>query len=268
MRKIDSSELKQIQIEILSAVDRFCSDNDIQYSMACGTLLGAIRHGGYIPWDDDIDIYMLRKDFNRFEKIFPQCYEGHFELGTLKRCEEWCLPFGKVYDNRTCVVEKRSKAKTPGVNIDVFPIDEVPDDYTEWKQYNRKRISYVLDLRHSLLAFSKMNSVIKNCGVVLYTIRFLLTSSRKLAEKCDKYAQIYNGKGYEMVFETSLGISVKSPFRKSLFDDIIEIDFENRKFKGFRGYDEYLTCAFGDYMTPPPINKRYSEHTINAFWKE
>lgn len=267
MKKIGNSEQRALQIGMLSVVDKFCSQHDIRYSMACGTLLGAIRHGGYIPWDDDIDIYMLREDFNKFEMLFPKCYEGHIELGTLKRNKEWCLPFGKVYDNRTFVVEKRSKAKTPGVNIDIFPIDEVPDDDIEWIQYNRKRESYILDLRHSLLAASKINSVIKNCGALLYAIRFLLTSSRNLAEKCDRYAQIHNGKGYERVFETTLGMSVKSPFKKSLFDELIGIKFEGSEFKGFQGYDEYLTCAYGDYMTLPPLNKRYSEHTIDAFWK-
>lgn len=268
MRKIDQQELLGIQLSILQAVDNFCDKNGIRYSIACGTLLGAIRHGGYIPWDDDIDIYMLREDYNRFEQLFPHCYEGHLELGSLQRDKTWCLPFAKIYDTRTLVIEKRSKSKTPGVNIDVFPIDDVPDDEQAWNYYNSQRRKNVKALHHSLLSFSRMNSFVKNCGVIFYSIRYLFISSRKLAEKCDAYAQVNNDKGYKRVFETSLGMSVNKPFLKSTFDELTDVKFENKNFKAFLRYDEYLTCTYGDYMTPPPVEKRISEHTIEAYWKE
>lgn len=267
MRKIDNHELRDIQLNILQAVDHFCRKNNIRYSLACGTMLGAIRHGGYIPWDDDIDIYMPRADFERFEILFPYQYDKYYDLGSLKRDEEWCLPFGKVYDNRTIVYEKRSKAKTPGVCIDVFPIDEVSDDEEEFKKFNRKRKTYILNLRHSQMCFSDLNSFVKNCGVALYAIRFLFSSPRKLAEKGDRFAQIYNGKGNHRLFETSMGMTVKEPFEKELFDDITDISFENQLFLGFKNYDTYLTHTFGDYMKLPPMEKRVSEHTIDAYWK-
>ena len=267
MLKIEIEELKKIQMDILQAVDRFCYENDIRYSIACGTLLGAVRHGGYIPWDDDIDIYMLRADFEKFERMFPECLDNCYKFGSLGRDKYWCLPFGKVYDVRTFVKEKRTRSNTPGVNIDVFPIDEVPKNYEEWKKFNEIRKSYIRDLRHSQMSFSKMNSIVKNIGVFVYSIKFLFSSPRKLAEKCDRFAQKYNGKGYDDVFETSMGLSVKKAFPKALFDEIEEIKFEDRKFKAFKKYDTYLCATFGDYMKLPPKEKRVSEHTMDAYWR-
>lgn len=267
MRRIELKELKTIQLDILTAIDEFCSSNDIKYSIACGTMLGAVRHGGYIPWDDDIDIYMLREDYNRFETLFPQTLNKYLCLASIKRLSNWTLPFAKVYDNRTLIIEKRSKQSYIGVNIDIFPIDDVPEDEREWNEYNTIRRKKILDLRHKKLRFSLLNSFAKNLGVIAYSLKFLFTSSRSLAVECNQLAQKFNNKGFDRVFENSLGMSVKQPFSKNLFDDIIDIQFEGRYFKGFKNYDEYLTCVFGNYMVLPPSEKRISEHTIDAYWK-
>lgn len=269
MREISLEELKSIQMDILEAVDGFCSEHGIRYSMSCGTMLGAIRHGGYIPWDDDIDIYMLREDYNKFEQCFPENYEGHYSLASLNRMESWVSPFSKVYDNRTETKELRSQSSGIGVNIDIFPIDEVPDDEEEWLSYNKERRAKILDLRHSGMVFSKMNSLIKNCAVLFYRAKFMLVSRKELGRRCERFAQIHNGKGYGRVFETTLGMSVKHPFAKVLFNELEYIPFEDRKFKGFKDHHEFLSCVFGEnYMTPPPMEKRVSEHTMTAYWKE
>ena len=80
MRTIGIEERKQIQTEILDALHTFCQETGIRYSLACGSMLGAIRHKGYIPWDDDIDIYMLREDFERLDALFPDVYQDRFEM--------------------------------------------------------------------------------------------------------------------------------------------------------------------------------------------
>ena len=110
MRKIELEEKKVLQIDILSAVDSFCKKNDIKYSLGYGTLLGAVRHGGYIPWDDDIDIIMLRDDFEKFEKLFPEKLDEKYVFNTLSREKRWHNSFGKVSDSRTLVVERKAHA--------------------------------------------------------------------------------------------------------------------------------------------------------------
>ena len=259
MKEISPEELKQLQLNILDVVDRFCTEHSIKYSMACGTLLGAVRHKGYIPWDDDIDIYMLREDYNKFEELFPEEYLGHFCLGSLKRRNDWTLAFAKVYDNRTFCVEKRSKGVNPGVNIDIFIIDDVPDDDKEWQIYNKKRRSHLIHLRHAGLKVSKINSFVKNCGAIVFSFLYFFTSMHKIALKIDKIAQKNNGRGYHRVFETT--------GRKSLFDELVDMPFENRTYKAFKDYDEYLSSVFGNYMTPPPLDKRVSFHTFDAYWR-
>lgn len=268
MRKIEKEELKQIQLNILDEVDCFCHEHNIRYSMSCGTMLGAIRHGGYIPWDDDIDIYMLREDYDRFEAIFPQIYKDHLAIFSLKRRKDSTYPFIKVYDIRTICHEKYFCSVNPGVNIDVFPIDDVPDNDTEWECYNMCRRKLMLDLRHSGLRLSRVNSFVKNCGAIVYWFKYFFTNRRKLVEQIDDLAQVHNGNGYKRGYECATGVNMKQPFRKSLFDDLIDYHFENRVYKGFKDYDEFLTATFGSsYMTPPPPKKRISYHTFDAYWK-
>ena len=267
MKKITPEELKTLQLDILSAVDCFCDKYRIRYSMGCGTLLGAIRHKGYIPWDDDIDIYMLRKDYNRFEKLFPQVYDGHYCLSSFLRDSRVLIPFAKVYDNRT-IIQKRSKNLTPGVNIDLFIIDDVPDEEDEWVSFNRKRKAMIKKLRHSSLKVSSINSWKKNIAAIVYSIRYAFLNQHTLTKEIIDFAQSYNGKGNRRVFETTLGMNLKKPFPKSLFDNIVDLPFENRLFKGFKNYDEYLTASYGNYMELPPLEKRVSFHTFDAYWKD
>lgn len=268
MKRIGIDELKRLQMDILDNIDVFCREHDIRYSMACGTLLGAIRHGGYIPWDDDIDIYMPREDYNRFEELFPEIYNGHLKLFSLKRSKDSMLAFAKVYDTRTVCHELTTRNVNPGVNIDIFPIDDVPDDEEEWQAYNRMRRKNLLKLRHSGMRISSLHSFVKNCGAIVLGIRYMFTNRRRLAEYIDNIAQLHNDKGYKRCFECAMGLNVIRPFRKSLFDELIDIPFEGHTYKGFKDYDEFLSDVFGDYMILPPIEKRISYHTFNAYWKD
>lgn len=268
MRRIQGEELRSIQMSILDNIDKFCKENDIRYSLSGGTLLGAVRHGGYIPWDDDIDICMLREDYNRFEMLFPKVYNSCICFASLKRNKDWRLAFGKAYDNRTYGKLIGAKNVSPGVNIDIFPMDEVPDSEDEWKRYNDKRLSLLKKLRRSGWRISSHNSLNRNISVLLLNIRYFFVNRRVLAEKINEYSQKNTGKGYSRIFENTMGMSMKNnPMKKAIFNDICEIEFEHRKYMGFRNYDEYLTCAFGDYMTPPPIDKRVSTHAVDFYWK-
>lgn len=268
MIKIQGEELRSIQLSILDNIDNFCKENNIKYSLSGGTLLGAVRHGGYIPWDDDIDICMLREDYNRFEMLFPEVYNKTICFASLKRSKEWRLAFGKAYDNRTCGTLIGAKSVCPGVNIDIFPMDDVPDNEEEWGNYNAKRRSLLKMLRRSGWRISSHNSLNRNLYVLLLNLRYLFVNRRDLADKIDAFSQINDGKGYSRVFENAMGMSMKNnPMVKKLFDDICEIEFEHRSYMGFRNYDGYLTCAFGDYMTPPPIDKQVSTHAVDFYWK-
>lgn len=266
-KSIGLDEMKVIQLDVLSAIDSFCHDNNIRYSLACGSLLGAIRHKGYIPWDDDIDIYVLREDFNRLIEVFPETFKGRIKLASLKRDSNWELAFAKAYDDNTVLIENTLRKGNYGVGIDVFPIDEVPDDEKEWQRYNKKRRLQQILFLEKCNPLKKHQSILKNAGKALIHIFFFFYPRRKWAKNLDRLAQKNNGKGFKRCFECCQGLFQKNPFPKELFDDIVEVPFEDRKFKAFSNADLYLKNGFGDYMKLPPIEERVTHHYYKAYWK-
>ena len=267
MRAIGLEERKQIQIEILDAVNTFCQEMGIRYSLSCGTMLGAIRHKGYIPWDDDIDIYMLREDYDRLDTLFPDVYQGRFEMASLSRTKDWGICFAKVYDNRTLIKEKKNKQQNIGINIDIFPVDDVPDNEETWNSFNRKRLPMIHKLRLASIRFSRDHEWYNNGALVF--IKALYHHAHKRAMRVNRFIQQHNGKGYNRVFECCQGIMAKKPFPKNLFSSLTETEFEGKTYSGFADYNTYLSLQFGeDYMTPPPPEKRTSYHTNTAYWKD
>ena len=268
MVEITPQELKTLQLDVLQAVDAFCRERGIRYSLACGTMLGAVRHKGYIPWDDDLDIYLLREDYNRLMAEFPAVYEGHYELISRERDKRWDLLIAQAYDNRTVFVEGAHTAMNVGVKIDLFPIDDVTDDDAEWLAYDKKRrlLARILLIKGSLLS-RKQRSFRKNLGMLLIKIVTFPISRKRLASILDRYAQKFNGKGYRSVFECIQGLLQKHKFSKSLFGSLVDYPFEDRHFPGFADADAYLRNGYGDYMKLPPEEKRVAHHLYRAYWK-
>ena len=165
MREILLDELKKTQIEILDVVDTFCRENNINYWLDSGTLLGAIRHGGYIPWDDDIDIGMLRKDYDIFLKKFNEKNE-RYKVYSIENNKNFPYPFGKVLDTHTILYEPNEQGVKLSVNIDVFIYDNAPNDDKIINKMYKKRdfynkiyhftISSLLPLKFVTKTFSKV----------------------------------------------------------------------------------------------------------------
>ena len=136
MIEIPLEELKSRQLEILTRIDKFCTEHNIQYSLAFGTLLGAIRHKGYIPWDDDIDIMMLRSDYNRFISLF---YDEQLRVLSIENESRYILPFAKVVDNNSILIEQSTMELPLGIYVDIFPVDNIPDDISLRNDFYRKK---------------------------------------------------------------------------------------------------------------------------------
>ena len=262
MREISLEELKKLQMDVLEAIDIFCRDNDIRYSIACGTLLGAVRHKGYIPWDDDIDIYMLRSEYDKLISKFPLLYKEKYKLLSLERSNKWDLVYAKAFNDETIVIEAATVGETYGVNIDIYPIDNVPDDDKEWKRYNKWRRKIQLLHAYQFRTYDSMNSWIKK-----FLLFLVQPFSRLTARFIDSFVCRYNNEATKYVFESSQGLLVKNRFERNLFDHLIEMKFEDRTFMAFADFDNYLSNAYGDYMKLPPKEKRVTHHTFKAFWK-
>lgn len=271
MREIKIEELKKLQLDIMSAVHRFCEVNHLRYSLACGSMLGAARHQGYIPWDDDIDIYLLREDYDKMIKLFPDLLEGRYKFCTLERNSEWERPFGKVCDTKTELIE--NNLYKFGVNIDVFPIDNVPEDECQWNKYDKfRRRCYNIYARRAsiypIFKFHNERSFLRNVAGGLVKLALSFFTLRFCAKCFQMIAKRYNGIESNRVFECAQGIFQKHPFSKSLFDNRVLMPFEDREYMCFVDYDVYLTNAFGNWRQLPPKEEQIAHHFFKAWWKD
>lgn len=270
MREIGLDELKVLQMDVMSAVHRFCEANHLRYSLACGSLLGAARHKGYIPWDDDIDIYLLREDYDKMIKLFPKLWEGRYKFSTLERDDNWRIPFGKVLDTKTVLQEGEI---IYNINIDVFPIDNVPENVDKWKKYDQYRrkcfelYSRVVDTP-PIFNFNNGKPFLRNVISTLIKPFFYLVSNHLVAKWFQKVATKYNNINSPMVFECAQGIFQKRPFPKALFDKRIMMPFEDREYMCFAEYDLYLSNGFGNWRQLPPKEKQVTHHDFKAWWKD
>lgn len=267
MKRIEIEELKTLQLQVLDVFHNYCIDNGLKYSLACGTLIGAIRHDGYIPWDDDIDVFMLRDDYDKFIKQFPLVYKGCYKLMSLERNKNWCRAYANLYDDRTIKMENKTADEDfVGVNIDVFPIDNAPDGKYMWNIYDsfRRLLIYITTAKYIKL---EDRSLFKKMVIVLLKILFYPISPHFLARVIDSYAKLYNKKHTRRVFENVCGIIQKRPFNRKDFSETIMHKFESYEFCIMKGYDDYLVNGYGDYMKLPPENKRIPHHTSIFYWK-
>ena len=138
----DINQLRGIQIGILDDVHRFCEAHGLTYFLSSGTLIGAVRHKGYIPWDDDIDIYMPRNDYEQFLQTY--CDEtGHYRVINPQTEPHYYYTFAKVVDLHTLMVEKETEGYQIGVYMDIFPVDYVSDDPKERELvFKKKKLLY------------------------------------------------------------------------------------------------------------------------------
>ena len=267
MEALDRQAIRTVQLDVLQAIDGFCRREGLRYSLACGTMLGAVRHKGYIPWDDDIDIYLLREDYEKLMASFPAVLDGHVQLASLERDPDCDMAFAKAYDNRTLYFEYAHPSEGLGVNIDVYPIDDVPDDDRAWKRYDRRRRFFQKAYQVKFIRIVRERSLLKNALLVLMKLPVLAISRKRLARFLSRYSQKFNGRGYCSVFECAQGLLQKHKFPKSLFDQMAGYPFEDRVFQGFEDADSYLRNAYGDYMKLPPVEKRVTSHLFEAYWK-
>lgn len=261
MHRIDTNELKKLQMDILDYVHNFCVQNNIKYSLSCGTLIGAVRHRGFVPWDDDLDIMLLREDFDRLADLWDNS-ENPYIFHCIKNGNSYGLPYGKISNPLT--IMKDDGIQNMGVNIDVYPIDGVVN-IEDFKMRHQQVLEEYLELSYVNRSLSgPLNTKIRN---IIRRIQHFPNTPSKVAKKISKIAQMKNEENCEFLFEMVAGRGYNAPFLASSFDKVMLMKFENREYYVLMGYDNYLTCMFGDYMKLPPKEKRVSHHNFEAWWK-
>lgn len=269
MKKVSIEDRKKVQMDMLQAIHEFCMEHHLKYSLVYGSLLGAIRHHGFIPWDDDIDIALLRKDYEYLVKNFHVKDKEYYKLHELRTDKYYVYPFAKITDERTVFFQKGVNARPMGIFIDVFPIDNLFNTKKESISYLRNLHLFVkkcfsiklLTIRQQRLFARKVALCIGKIFLVFFPIRFFAKLITKSALRNNDFNSKYVGlicdgfRNFESVTE------------RSDYENLIEVPFEGHKFWGIKLYDKYLKNIYGDYMTPPknPLNHGIEE---NAYWKD
>lgn len=258
----DIQELRKLQMDILDNIHQFCEERNITYFLSCGSLIGAVRHKGYIPWDDDIDLYMPRSSYERFVDEYNDP-TGKYELLEPRKTKKYFYTFAKVSDTRTLMVEAWYDNFPIGVNIDVFPVDYVTEDMKTrkrlfWLKKNLFRI--YIDKRVRLFRDRKPWHVFKRliCKLIPVPSAVINGWLRNIA--------YYKTATHTVCNMTEVGPSMKGCFNASCIASAVDIEFEGKIYKTMCGYKEYLEHTYGDYMTLPPEDQRQT-HKFEAYYK-
>ena len=258
--KIGNYDLKQLQdvmLQIMIATDRVCRKNNIRYILAYGTMLGAIRHHGFVPWDDDMDITMPREDYDKFVKIANSELPEGFRFECYENTKDYPYNFGKIRAVNTLFKEKFTASLNinHGVYIDVFPADYVrASDY-------RKRLKHI----HRLTAIKYYKLGISHVRKPIQKLKYLPFAGfhvNTINMAIDKQLRYCYGKSDKLQNICHFYFKNDYVLDKTLFTDVIETPFEGQMFFVPRDYDAFLKARYGNYMTLPPIEDQAPCHEV------
>lgn len=255
-------KFKQRLIEIAVEIDRVCRENNLRYFLMGGSLLGAIRHDGIIPWDDDIDIAMPREDYEKLRKISQTAFQSRFRFATHDLDKDYPYFYAKVFHQETTFVELEDPFYLGGVFVDVFPIDGLPSNrFLMNLHYKRfyfwRKICKYTTLKKMVCDGSRFKQTMQNVAHRL--INALITNTFAISQ-CDRVAKKYLFDDCEYVANLCGAYGKKEITLKTNMDTYKEHVFEGYNLLIPEGYENILTKTYGDYMQLPPEEKRVSRH--------
>ena len=263
-KELTQKEIRNIQLSLLNDIHEFCIKYNLTYFLGYGTLLGAIRHKGFIPWDDDIDIIMPRNDFDAFVNIYQN---NHNRVLCSKNCDNWPYFFAKLCDNKTIVNESINTDIKYGINIDIFPLEQMSESFMT-KIYLKLIWILCLMFRLTLVNDTNGSKIKKFLMVCLQHNPVKAKDYVKLIEKIT-YKINLKAKNNTKTFVLGLDKRRKMPIYDScLFKEKIDVNFENTKFFVPKEYDKILQLMYGNYMELPPENQRVNPHSLKVYTNE
>lgn len=262
-RQTTIKKIREIQLAILivaKEVHKICAENDINYYMCGGTFIGAIRHKGFIPWDDDIDFSMLYDDFQKFIEIARNLQHPwlEFDLPDPDN-EDYANMFIKVYDKRTTLVEIHKEKHARGVFVDIFPVIYAKDTKEEcWKEINHSIFlrKLIQSKKYDIYPHRPILRTMINIFLPLVSKKYLMKAALKHMNKLASH---------KAKFLIEPDGTKDNVYKAEYFDDpFVLYQFEDTAFYGVKRYHEYLTDVYHDYMQMPPEEQRYPLH-VNYF---
>lgn len=266
MEKISLEDIKKIELDILKYIVAQCKKNHLRYFLAYGTLLGAVRHQGFIPWDDDIDIWMPREDYNKFLKLEFERKDSKYKILSFQVDPQYYYEVAKVVSLETCLEERGLLSiKDYGVYVDVFPLDQIPRHHKFWlfviKCMALMKMAAINKRPAENLKHKNRAWLFRGIGIVSTWL-----GARKYAPIIDRLAQ------KKINDSKAIGCLVSGEGEKDIYDDAcfsasVKLKFEDEEFDAPVGYQQCLDQLYGDYMTLPPENERKSKHIFHAYYK-
>lgn len=264
--RLSLQEIKDIQFDILKETAKYLDARDLRYYLTGGTLLGAIRHKGFIPWDDDIDIQMPRPDFEKFCEICKESIKDKYELYTFKNNPTHARMFARMVDT-TVLYDNRffEKKYISHLGIDIFPMDGAPPPGAErekyFKEVRRIQNNFLWSQAKPFTGANPIRAVAKTVAMIPAKIKgreYFFDEMEKLIKKYP----------YEEAKEVGILTAVymeKEIMPKSAYDEVTDLAFEGETFHATKEWDAYLKGLYGDYMTPPPESERTRKHAFEAY---
>lgn len=253
-------DVKKTELNILSTVDDFCQKNNIKYSLAYGTLLGAVRHKGFIPWDDDIDIWMTRKNYNKFIKTWEQNPVQGYILQNTDLEEDFSQNFTKIRKDNTAFIQTEEEKTTnyhKGIFIDIFPLDRVAK--------TPSKIAVQKFYAMLTMLFYRKYAPPTEKGLKKYISKFFLRIVPK--SKYENARKHFENRYLSLSGDVDCSWLSNSTYRdlsiyydSDMMDDYTFLQFEGRNFMSVSNWDHALKMQYGDYMQLPPEKDRVWKH--------
>lgn len=264
MELISAEKVREILIKELAEFDKICKDNNLKYSVFYGTLLGAVRHKGFIPWDDDIDVAMPREDYDKLMAM--QINNDNYEIKHYKYTDGYYYPFAKMIDKTTYIEEKDRNEKDMGLYIDIFPIDYV-DNYGNGFDKEIRSALRAREFINHLTASTKKKYAKNALKFILKKIIHLFTDPFRIPF-LTRFEQKHIKENGEYCINFVNNFDGESQLLKSEYwQRLIPMQFENISVTGFADYDAILTKKYGNYMELPKDADQISHHGFTAWYK-
>lgn len=271
MREVTLDEMKTIMLDMLVYYADFCDKHGLRYYLTGGTLLGAVRHHGYIPWDDDIDVGMPRKDYEKFRELYAtEPHDPNYVYTDYHNDPTMYVSTGKMYDARTIMEEASSTGARIGVYLDIFPLDNIGDTEEEAKQFTEEALKYRKYLTVRTWKVNVPGRVwYKNCAVAMIKLFSTHRPVIDLIKEQDKFCSSRQGHGLNGYVGFVCPAMKQEILKGEWFASTRKMPFEGHDLTIPLNYKEVLTVFYGpDYMELPPIEKRVTHHSYKVWYKD
>ena len=263
-KKLDIDEIKEIELGVMDYIHNICREKGINYSLAYGSLLGAVRHRGFIPWDDDLDIALKRDEYDKLYQAILEDNNSIYKIVSWENDSRYPYPFYRVYDSRTVYENNYIQNDIElGICVDVFPFDDYKDvnkEITKLDMYRRLSVYTLYGIRNKEAG---IKNIVRYLMLVVFRLTRVKTWNKKLND-CSKAPVA--GEYIDYMMESK---KYSTKLDAKALDEVVECKFEDRVYNIPKDYDHILTTIYGsDYMEIPPLEKRIQHDNFVAYIKK